>query len=241
MGAVPSRFAVFDLETTGPDPEADAIVTAYVGVYDTAADRMVEEWDWLLEPRVPIADGAAAVHGISDGFAREWGIDAALGVFGIEQRLDILARQGLPIAGYNLRFDFTMLDRETRRHYPGMRPFEPGIVLDGFVIDKHLNPYRKGKRTLGVVCAAYGIPVFNAHDAGADCLMAARLVRYQLSHPRLSVLSLRGVHEAQVNWAADQARGLAAYFAKTEGKQHLAGTVQGEWPLVPYRELVDAR
>jgi DNA polymerase-3 subunit epsilon len=85
----------------------------------------------------------------------------------------------------NARYDFTLLDRETRRHFPGMRPFHPELVLDPYVLDKHASPYRKGKRNLVALCAALGIPVeANAHDAGADCLMAARAATYLLTHRR---------------------------------------------------------
>jgi DNA polymerase-3 subunit epsilon len=230
--ALPSRLIAFDTETTGPDPERDAIVTAFIGVYDVAEDAIVESWDWLLVPRIPIADGAAAVHGISQDFAEEWGTDAALGVFQISQRLDIFQRRAEPIVAFNARFDFTILDREYRRHYPGGRPLSPSLVLDPFVIDKALNPYRKGKRTLTVVCEHLGIPVeANAHDAGADCLMAARLAAYQLRATTLAQMPLERIHAREIEHAESQARGLATYFRKS-GKIAEAESVVGEWPVV---------
>lgn len=232
MGVRPTHLAAFDFETTGPDPEVDAIVSAFVGLYDIAADTFVEQHDWLLHPRIPISDGAAAVHGIEQATAVQWGDDAAEAVFKIAQRLDIYGRGGHPIVGYNLRFDITMLDREAERYYPGIRvgPFKP--VLDGYVLDKHLNPYRKGKRTLEVVAKHHGIPATGAHDAGADCLMAARLVKRQIATIELARYSPAQLHEAQIKWAAEQARGLAAYFRKT-GKADVAAGVQEAWPLVP--------
>jgi DNA polymerase-3 subunit epsilon len=230
------RLVAFDIESTGPDPETDAIVTAFVGLYDVAEDRIVESWDWLLVPRIPISDGAAAVHGITNEFAQEWGTDAALGVFEISQRLDIFQRANVPLVIYNAKFDVTMLDREFRRHYPGGRPFEPTMVLDPFVIDRALNQYRKGKRTLTVVCEHLGIPVeTNAHDAGADCLMAARLASYQLRATTLAGMPLERIHAREIEHAASQARGLATYFRKS-GKTAEAESVTEHWPLIPYRE-----
>lgn len=227
-------LAAFDTETTGPDPETDAIVTAFVGLYDSHEDRFIEEFDWLLEPRIPIADGAAAVHGISQEYAAEWGTDAALGVFEISQRLDIYQRAATPLVAFNARFDFTLLDREYRRHFPGGRPFEPTLVLDPYVIDKALNPYRKGKRKLVDVCRHTGVPVeANAHDAGADCLMAARLASYQLSHTTLKDMTLERIHAREIEHAESQGKGLAAYFRKA-GRTAEAATVQTEWPLVPF-------
>lgn len=227
-------LAAFDTETTGPEPETDAIVTAFVGLYDSLEDHFAEQYDWLLEPRIPIADGAAAVHGIADDFAREWGTDARLGVFEISQRLDIYQRQGIPLVAFNARFDFTLLDREYRRHYPGGRPFEPAVVIDPFVIDKALDPYRKGKRTLTAMCASRGVPVeTNAHDAGADCLMAARLAHFFLTRTALKDMTLERIHAREIEHAEHQGKGLAAYFRKA-GRTAEANTVQTEWPLIPF-------
>ena len=81
-----------------------------------------------------------------------------------------------------------------------------------------------------------GIPVeANAHDAGADCLMAARLAAYQLTHTTLKDMPLERIHAREIEHAADQARGLAAYFRKS-GKPAEAESVVGEWPVVTYRE-----
>jgi DNA polymerase III epsilon subunit-like protein len=44
------------------------------------------------------------------------------------------------------------------------------------VIDKHLDRFRKGRRTLAAICEAYGVdlPADEAHTAGADALAACR-------------------------------------------------------------------
>jgi DNA polymerase-3 subunit epsilon len=228
----PPKIAAFDIESTGPDPENSRIVTAFAGVYDVQIDAWIEEHFWLLNPGVPIDPGATAVHGYSDEDVEFAGTEAKRGVFDIVQRLDIFQRAGLPIAGANLRFDFTMLDREQGRHYPGMRPFEPKLVLDTFVMDKAVDPYRKGKRTLTATCAHFGIPVAeDAHDAAADCLMAARLATYLLTHRQYLSRTLAQVHDFQVKAAAEQARSLADYFRRQGNPA--ADTVQGAWPLVP--------
>lgn len=232
----PAQLAAFDIESTGPEPDHDRIVTAFAGLWDAQTDAWVEEHYFLLDPGFPISEGATAVHGYSDEDVQMAGTDARRGVFDIVQRLDIWQRAGLAITGFNLRFDFTMLDREQRRYYPGMRPFEPKLILDGFVLDKAADTYRKGKRKLVDVAAHYGVPVeANAHDAAADCLMAARLAYRLLQHRQFHTRTLAQIHDFQVTAAATQAKGLAAHFRKT-GRADVAKTVQTEWPLTPYPE-----
>lgn len=233
---VPDRIGAFDLETTGPNPEVDRIVTAFAGVWDRATDAWVEEHYWILDPGVPIAPGATAVHGYSDEDVQQAGEPAKDGIFTLNQRLDIMQRQ-VPISGFNLRFDFTMLDRETRRHLPGLRPWHPNLVLDGFVLDKGAEQYRKGKRRLTDVAARWGVPVAeDAHDAAADCLMAARLASVLLQHRQYARRTLQQIHDYQVTAAATQAESLADYFAQQDGNRERANTVRGEWPLVPFTE-----
>lgn len=234
------QVAAFDTETTSADPESARVVTAFAGVWDARSDAWVEEHYWLLDPGVPIDPGATAVHGYSDEDVAFAGADAAVGIFQISQRLDIIQRQHIPIAGFNLRFDFTLLDREYRRHYAGGRPFRPNLVLDGYVMDKAVDTYRRGKRKLVDVAAHYGVPVADdAHDASADCLMAVRLCHRLLQHRQFVHRSLDQVHDFQVQAAMTQANGLAAYFRKN-GRADEAATVRGEWPLVPYSERTPA-
>lgn len=231
----PDRIGAFDLETTGPDPESDRIVTAFIGVWDRATDAWVEAYYWILDPGVPISEGATAVHGYSDEDVQQVGQEAREGVFQIVQRLDIMQRNGLAIAGYNLRFDFTLLDREQARHYPGMRPLDPYRVLDGYVLWKSIEPYRKGKRRLIEAVASVGIPVAeDAHDAAADCLMAVRYASYVITHRQFLARTLDQIHEFQVKAAATQAKSLADYFRKQGNPA--AETVRPEWPLVPRTE-----
>src|SRR5699024_4273484 len=75
---------------------------------------------------------------------------------------------------YNAPYDLTLLDRECRRH--GLEPINaPGPVIDPLVIDKTVDRYRKGKRTLEVAAAHYQVALDDAHDAGADAIAAGRV------------------------------------------------------------------
>ena len=79
-------------------------------------------------------------------------------------------RRGVPLVGMKLDYDLTILDTQSRQlcgvglRERGWR----GPVLDAVVLDRHHDRYRKGSRTLGALCAHYGVCIENAHDAAAD-------------------------------------------------------------------------
>ena len=53
------RLGVFDLETTGIDVETARIVTAFIGVMDTATGEMVDRWTWVIDPGIPVPTAAS--------------------------------------------------------------------------------------------------------------------------------------------------------------------------------------
>ena len=230
---VPRRFVAFDLETTSPDPEQARVVTAFIGLFDVVADDFVEKHHWLLDPGVAIPEEAAAIHGYTTEDVQLAGMDPRIGVFAITQRLDIYQRENLAITAYNGRYDFTVLDRELRRHYPGITPFAPKALLDPYLLDKMVDPYRKGSRKLTAVAEHYRVPVEeNAHDAEADSLMTARVAVRVLQHPALRQLTPMQVHARCVPEAVKQARSFAAYLTK-QGRHSEARLVRAEWPIPP--------
>ena len=135
----------------------------------------------------------------------------------------------------NAPFDLTLLDRELRRHrasslagYLGKKPL---CVLDPRVLDKHLDRYRKGRRTLADLCVHYGVELSVAHDAAADALAAMEVVRAvgQRFTARLERLTPSELHTLQADWHATQARGLQAWFAHSGSPE----SVDPSWPLRP--------
>lgn len=245
----PAQLAVFDTETTGVDFERDRIVTAFIGLMEPNTGEWTEKWSWLLDPEMEIPEEASAVHGISTEQARENGANWANGIFAIAQRLDIIQRTDTPIVVYNAPFDFTMLDRNLRESYPGIRPFEPKLVLDPLVIDKRLDKYRKGSRKLVDVAPLYGVPARpDAHDAEADCWMAGMVAWRMLQHPKLAILNAAEIHARQVELKREQDAGFLEYKIKqtlreipdrTEreaAQNKLRADITGHWPMRPYEE-----
>lgn len=224
------RLVAFDVETTGVDYESDRIVTAAVSVIPARGSGEPVHHEWLIDPGVEIPEGAAAVHGITTEHAREHGQDAAKALAEISQLLaEELARRAVLVA-FNARFDLTMLDRELRRH--GLATLTVTRVVDPFVIDKHADRYRRGKRTLGVLCELYDVSLGDdAHAADADALAAARLAwRMARRLPEIGDMPIEELHALQVEWAAEQAASLEEYFRR-QGKDERC---ERAWPWVPF-------
>lgn len=227
------RLAAFDIETTGVDCDADRVVTAAVSVVH--GGRAAEHRGWLVNPGVAIPGGATAVHGITTERARRDGGSSAAAIHEITGALAEQIRSGVPVVAFNARFDLTLLDREARRH--GVQPLVDRVggpagllVVDPYILDKHFDGARIGKRTLGAVCAHYRVPLTQAHAAGADALAAARVAwRMGQAFPELRALELQALHGLQVRWAAEQAARQQAQL-REEGSGE---TVPTAWPLVP--------
>lgn len=225
------RLAAFDIESTGVDPQSDRIVTATVSV--VGGGLPTTSTSWLADPGVEIPEGAARVHGITTEMAQRDGRPADEVVREIVDTLAAEVAQGHPVVAFNARFDMTMLDREARRH--GIVPLaERGhdlLVVDPLIIDKQLDMYRKGKRTLTAVCEVYNVPLSedDAHAADVDAIAAARVAwRMGQRFEELQV-GLKELHGSEILWAAEQAASLEDYF-RSQGKDE---TIEREWPIVP--------
>ena len=225
-------LASFDTETTGVDVEHDRIVTAAL-VRQDAAGGPVRRREWVVDPGLPIPAGATAVHGLTDEWARRNGRPPGPVVEEVARALAETARAGLPLVIMNAPYDLTLLDRELRRHRGSSlgqyAAGSPLLVVDPRVLDKHLDRYRKGRRTLTDLCAHYGVELGAAHDAAADATAAMGLVRAigARFETRLGELSPAELHLRQAVWHAAQARGLQQWFTRS-GSPELVDT---SWPL----------
>jgi DNA polymerase-3 subunit epsilon len=190
-----------DFETTGVDRFTDVPVSyALVSVVDGIA---VHSWSGLIDPGREIPREATAVHGISTERARAEGmpLDAAIAL--VTDAVVTAGRRGVPLIGMKLDYDLTILD------VLGNRFFERGLVaqgwrgpvLDAAVLDRHFDGDRHGRRTLGNLCAHYGIELEGAHDAWADAVASIRVL-FALAdrHDELRSTDATRLHEAQIGW-----------------------------------------
>ncbi|CAN5135043.1 3'-5' exonuclease [soil metagenome] len=221
------RLAVFDLETTGIDVETSRIVTANVSIIDHAGVS-VSRLDWMADPGIPIPAQASAVHGVSTERAVAEGRPAAEVIAEIVDALTDVLDQGLSVVIYNAPYDLTLLDREARRY--GIRSLrEPVPIVDPLVIDKALDRYRKGKRTLEAAALHYQVELLDAHDAGADAIAAGRVAQ-ALAHRYATELDMapRELHHLQAQWFSEQATSFQEYMRRTKDPTFTARTA---WPL----------
>ncbi|MFG1659032.1 exonuclease domain-containing protein [Micromonospora chersina] len=241
----------FDIESTGVDVENDRVVTATVARIQPGRDTQIRSH--LIAVDVDIPEGATAVHGITTEHARANGKPAREVLDAVAADLADALAAGTPVVGCNLAYDFTILDRELRRH--GLPTLEDRLcgwitpVIDVFVIDKAVDRYRPGGRKLVDLCSHYGVRIDGAHDAEFDALAAAR-VAYRIGQrahmptsrlvdlyadrkypdrlaktlQSLASMTLTELHQAQIGWYATQAEGLAAYWLRQANElEHLAG------------------
>lgn len=218
-------LTAFDTETTGPIPTECRMVTASIVMIEGASTGTSE---WLVDPGIEIPEGATKVHGISTEHAREHGGDYAAGIAAVRAALEKEWAAGRLIVVMNAPFDYTLLDRESRRL--GMAPFVPGPTFDPLVVDKHLYPYRKGSRTLTALCEAYSVQQTDAHQSTGDCLAAARVAYKQLRHPDMrSVDDVTVLQQLQTAWRAAAQDSLRAFW-QGRGDERWRD-VNSDWPI----------
>jgi DNA polymerase-3 subunit epsilon len=226
-------LAVFDLETTGVDVRTARIVTAYLGVLDASGD-VVSARSWLADPGIDIPDGAAAVHGITTQQARAEGRPAGDVVGEILTELRSVLDRGLPLVVYNAPYDLTLLAHEAARY--GLEPVvAPSPVIDPLVIDKAVDRYRRGKRTLEAACHHYGVSLDGAHDASIDAIAAGHVARAILAQHAAAVPgTLEELHAAQIAWHDAQADSFEDYMRRQRDQRF---TADRGWPV---RRFADA-
>ncbi|MBQ1080180.1 exonuclease domain-containing protein [Nocardiopsis sp. B62] len=218
----------FDTETSSPDPATAFLVSA--ALIDGDGHRRT----WLVDPgEKEIPAGAVAVHGISTERARAEGRPAVECLREIAEALAGHLGRGGGLVVFNAPFDLTLVDAEHRRHGLGPlaealgRPPEP--IVDPLVIDRAVEPFRRGRRTLGDLCAYYGVPLTDAHTAGGDARAALALAwEIGARHAETAALTLPELHRRQVEWALEFARRRQEWLDR-EKPDH--GTViDGTWP-----------
>ncbi|MEW1549129.1 3'-5' exonuclease [Streptomyces tsukubensis] len=227
-------LAAFDTETTGVDVEEDRIVSAALVVQDAAGARPVVT-RWLVNPGVPVPRAATDVHGLTEEHVQRNGRWPAPVMEEIARALAEQCAAARPLVVMNAPFDLTLLDRELRRHRATSlaRCLEnvPLCVLDPRVLDKQLDRYRKGRRTLTDLCEQYEVVLDGAHEAAADAMAAMEVCRAvgRRFAARMERLSAAELHALQAVWHAAQARGLQAWFARAGSEE----SVDPAWPLRP--------
>lgn len=228
------RLAGFDTETSGVNVDNDRIVTACI--VEVGGSLPPVTANWLVNPGIDIPTQASDIHGVTTEKAKAQGQDAAEAVAELVAGLTQVVLAGTPLVIMNAPFDLTLLDREARRY--GVQPLSDVVgdelrVVDPRVIDKHLDMYRSGKRTLTDLCRHYGVKLDGAHSADADAIATCR-VAWRLGNvfPQLAEMSLLELHKTQAEWHAAWA---ADFQAHLRGKGQADAVIDPCWPMIPAR------
>ncbi|WP_243094651.1 3'-5' exonuclease [Thermus thalpophilus] len=152
-------YTAFDLETTGLDPEKDAIVA--LGAVHVLGRRVLhqETFEALVDPGRPIAKAATEVHGLT------W--EMLKGKPKLEEVLPAFKAflEDTVLLAHNGAFDLAFL----RRVGVG----EPPLV-DTLLLAHLLFPDLKDHR-LEALAERFGVPVLGRHTALGDALMTAEV------------------------------------------------------------------
>jgi DNA polymerase-3 subunit epsilon len=251
----------FDVESGGVNVEVDRIIQIAIVVVD-ASQRLVSPDSRLIDPGVDIAAEAIAIHGITNERLRAEGGDPAEVLEHFAAELVAMQLMELPVISMNGVYDFTILDRELRRH--NLRPLEDrlgrplGPLVDVRILDKLCQPIREGHRKLTDLCVHYGVTHDGAHDAGADalaaCRVAWRMVDWGLNkplehfekHPAIKTWEAKKVASAFRRLAATPLPRLhqvqveqkkvqdadLAAYFRRKGKAYEG--LDGHWPMIPF-------
>ena len=213
-------LAVFDTETTGIKPKTDRVVTAAVHRIDIEGNVLPGGSDFEMNPGIPIPEAAAAVHGFTDAAVANF-TPAADGMAALIACLQDLVDAGVPIVAYNASYDFSLIHYEALSL--GLTPLDltNAIVIDPLVLDKTLDKYRKGKRTLQAAAERYGVSLVDAHTAKADAVAAGQVgiavLKYFMAQGgKVAAFPQSGkeLHEMQKSWADEIEKSFADYMQR---------------------------
>ena len=170
MLKIKKPIVFFDLETTGIDQHNDRIIQ--IGAIKFFPDGTEKEYNWFVNPNIPIPKESSAVHGITDEMVKA---KPLLGDLASE--LSELF-YGSDLGGFNIKYyDIPMLQKEFARI--GLALNLEGVkIVDAMMIFKLKEP-----RTLAVAYEKYcGKTLANAHDAMSDIRASIEVLAGQLKH-----------------------------------------------------------
>lgn len=224
---------VLDCETTGLDPEKDAVIE--LGAVRIAPDGTERRWESLFNPGIPIPAAITLLTGISDS-------DCA-GRPSIRDALPDFWRwmEGAWVIGHQVSFDLSFLAAERARSCPDLPPVNPGRVIDTLELSRLLFPFLPNHR-LETIAASLGVDPGRQHRALDDAAATAAVFRAMIG--RLLELDAAVVTDVRrmLNGAEDGLRFLFDDLAAMPGPKRKDLQVTGPAPVnvlgarVPLRE-----
>ena len=157
------RFIAFDLETTGTLPGVDRIVE--IGAVRFVNGEVEAVYSTLVDPKIPMPEGASRVNGITDDMLQGKPLICDL----LESFAEFCGDDY--VIAHNARFDTQILKSDFEK-YESKAP--RGAVLDTFIMAKKVLPGLANYK-LGTLVQHLNIPAGEFHRAEEDASYCGRL------------------------------------------------------------------
>ncbi len=174
-----TEFVVFDLETTGA--KAPPCRITEIGAYRVSNGRIIDEYQTLVNPQMPIPPFITALTGISDAMVS----DAPLFADIAHEFLEFIGDSVL--VAHNSGFDMRFLNHEIGRIFADYRVANPCLCT--VMLSRKLLPDIFNHK-LKTVAEHYSIDLVNHHRASADAYATAHIFIRLLTQ-----MQTAGVHD----------------------------------------------
>jgi DNA polymerase-3 subunit epsilon len=177
-------YTVFDTETTGLNPQQDAIIQ--VGATRLVGGKLLksESFDQLVDPQRMIPAATIPIHGITqDMVTGKPTIEAVLPAFHAYAQDSVLV-------AHNAAFDMRFLQLQEER--TGVKFSQP--VLDTLLLSAVLHPQQESHR-LEAIAERFNVTVVGRHTALGDALVTAEV--FQKMIPLLVDMGIHTLGQAR--------------------------------------------
>ena len=162
-------YAIVDIETTGGHPTQNRITEISVYVHD--GERIIEHFETLINPEIPIPPYIQAFTGISNEM-----VETAPKFGDIAERLAALLANNIFIA-HSVNFDHSFIKQQLQESGFDLQVKKLCTVrLSRKIIPGHRS------YSLGNICSALNIHLENRHRAGGDALATVKLFEYLIQN-----------------------------------------------------------
>ncbi|MBE5943773.1 MAG: DNA polymerase III subunit epsilon [Lachnospiraceae bacterium] len=170
-----SNYVVFDLETTGTSPKAEAIIE--ISALKVVDGKVVDTFSTLVNPMKPISPGATAVNGITDDMVKD------------KPTLDVVLPQfndfvgDYILVGHNIHcFDMKFIWKAAEETFGQTISND---YIDTLPMSRKRLPQLAHHRLVDIA-AYYDIDTSGAHRALQDCVMNQLCFEYMQDEPELT-------------------------------------------------------
>lgn len=157
-------FVVVDVEATGAKTPPNRLIE--LGAYRIRDGRIVDKFQSLVNPEIPIPRFVVSLTGISNEMVKQAPVFADVAPGWLDFVNDSV------LIAHNAHFDTSFINHEISRVYPGHRMVNPHLCtvrLSRRILPELLN------HRLDTIANHFSIPIVSRHRAGSDALATAEI------------------------------------------------------------------